>query len=74
MDILERLAEIDKGATHWEGCEESHIRCAARREIESLRAQVARLESQLSAARGEADFNATRAAEFEAALRDQGEG
>lgn len=42
-DVLERLRERTSFRTHWEGCEEDdrHLDCAAAKEIERLRAELA---------------------------------
>jgi hypothetical protein len=46
-DILKRLISRDSGTTHWEGCEEDHILCAAAQEIISLRSRIAELEADV---------------------------
>jgi len=34
--VLARIAEMDSGTTHWEGCHSKHIRCAAASAIRGL--------------------------------------
>lgn len=41
-DVINRLQHDMRGRTHWEGCEETHTRCAAIKEIERLSDEVER--------------------------------
>lgn len=34
--VIKRLHQASKDRTHWEGCEESHLLCAAVKEIKRL--------------------------------------
>ncbi len=46
-DVLDRLNEMDRATTHWEGCEEDHIRCACAQEIRRLREGISEAVDEL---------------------------
>ena len=52
-DVLKRLSESVSGTTHWEGCEEVHIKCALGNEITRLRKENERLADAGNAMRSE---------------------
>lgn len=45
-DILDRIAHHNGGKTHWEGCGDDHILCAAASAIERLSAENTRLRDE----------------------------
>ena len=47
-DVLERLVEMDSGTTHWQGCEDTHIRCACQKEIRTLTTENERLRAEVA--------------------------
>lgn len=55
-DVLERLAGRNRGTTHWEGCEEAHVNCAAAQEIRNLRAELEAVRAELEEERARLDW------------------